>query len=207
MASRFRKYLANVTSQISKGIKTKADAFNLKKYINLRNFIILVIFIILYILYSKTFQAVLLIVILFPITQFSVRTSKYVKDFSIEMLTPFSIFLGYVYGWRWGAFFGVILGSYMWAQVSIKDKTIVSIFLCGLSAYLAQLSVGWFPGNFGLAYLVVITIRNILGFIMYIPLNTMFNNIVYTVSDAFFNTLLMSIFLNILYKIVLILPG
>jgi hypothetical protein len=207
MAQTFTKYFHGVVSQISYGIKHRVDAFDFKKYFNLRNFLILIIFIILYILYAKIFQAVLLIVLLFPLTQFSVRTSKYVKDFSIEMLTPFSIFLGYVYGWKWGAFFGVILGSYMWAQVSIKDKTIVSIFLCGLSAYLGQLSAGWFPGNFALAYLVVITIRNVLAFIMYIPLNTMFNNIVYTLSDSFFNTLLMSIFLNLLYKIVLLLPG
>ncbi|MFH2021301.1 MAG: hypothetical protein ABIJ34_07850 [archaeon] len=207
MAGFFRKYLHGILRQVHKGMRDKVDAFNFKKYFNLRNLLVLIIFIVLYIIYSEIFQAVLLIVLFFPLANWSVRTSKYIKDFSIEMLTPLSIFLGYVYGWRWGAFFGVILGSYMWAQVSIKAKTIVSIFLCGVSAYLAELSVGWFPGNFVLAYLVVITIRNILGFIMYIPINTMFNNIVYTVSDAFFNTFIMSIVLPLLYKLVMLLPG
>jgi hypothetical protein len=207
MAAFFKKYFHDLSKQIRAGIREKADAFNVKKYLNLRNILIFLIFLILYILYSSFFQAVLLTVLFFPVAQWSVRTSKYIKDFSIEMLTPLSIFLGYIYGWRWGAFFGVVLGSYMWAQISIKDKTIVSIFLCGVSAYLAQLAAGWFPGNFALAYIVVITLRNILGFIMYIPFNTMVNNVVYTLSDAFFNTLIMSIVLNLLYKMVLLLPG
>lgn len=207
MAAFLKRYFQNLSKQINKGVKEKADAFNFRKYFNLRNMLIFFIFLVLYIIYAEFFQAVLLTVLFFPLAQWSVRTSKYVKDFSIEMLTPLSIFLGYLYGWEWGAFFGVILGTYMWAQISIKDKTIVSIFLCGVSAYLAELSVGWFPNNFMLAYFVVISIRNALGFIMYIPFNTMFNNVIYTVSDAFFNTLIMSLVLNLFYSIVLILPG
>ncbi|MBN2368461.1 hypothetical protein JXC34_05575 [Candidatus Woesearchaeota archaeon] len=188
-------------------LRKDASPFDIKKYLTLRNALIILILVVLYIAFPKTSQAIIMIIVLFPITEFSVRTSKYIKDFSIEMLTPFSIFLGYLYGWKWGAFFGVVLGFYMWAQVSIKVKTLISIFLCGVAAYLGQVSAVWFPGNFVTAYLIVITIRNLLGFIMFIPFNTMFNNIAYTISDAFFNTFLMSIVLNVLYRLVMLLPG
>jgi hypothetical protein len=127
MAAFLRRYLHNLTRQIQKGMKDKSDAFNLKKYLNLRNVLIFFIFLILYIIYSEFFQAVLLTVLFFPLAQWSVRTSKYIKDFSIEMLTPLSIFLGYLYGWQWGAFFGVILGTYMWTRQSYPSSSVVSL--------------------------------------------------------------------------------
>ncbi len=188
-------------------LRKDVDPFNISKYLTLRNFLITAIGLLLYFIFPKYFQAVLLIAIFYPIGQFSVKTSKYVRNLSIEMVTSFSIFLGYVYGWQWGFFYGVVLGTYMWMQTSIKAKTIVSIIATGMAAYFGHLTAIWFPNNFLIAYLVAITMRNVIAFFMFMPFNPMMQNLIYTVSDAFWNTLIMSVFLNILYSIVMLLPG
>jgi len=188
-------------------IKKGASPFDIKKYLTLRNGLIAIIFVILYIMFPKHFQAVFLIAIFYPLGQISVKTSKYIKNFSIEMVTSFSIFLGYLYGWQWGVFYAIPLGGYMWIQAGVQAKTFVSIACSGIAAYLGYLTYLWFPTNFLLAYFVAITLRNIIAFILFLPFNPFMNNLVYTVSDAFWNTIIMSVFLNIFYGIVMLLPG
>ncbi|MFH0874806.1 MAG: hypothetical protein V1859_02625 [archaeon] len=180
--------------------------FNLKKYFTIRNGLLLLLLFVLYLFIPKYVQAITLMIIFYPICLFTVKTTKYVKNMGIETLTTFSIFLGYLYGWQIAMFFGLVIGGYIWSQAGLVTKTLVQILMTGFAGYLGYWVHGltWLP-NFFWAYIFAVTIRNILTFVIFIPVNPEpVANFMHLVSDIVWNTLILSTFINMLYNLIML---
>ena len=186
--------------------RKKDYPFDFKKYLTLRNILIFIILIVLYLLFPKYVQPIVLIIVFYPISLLSTKTTKFIKHLNTETITPFTIFLGYLYGWKWAFFFGFILGTYMWSQTALNQLTMVQCVLNGFAAFCGYWASIWFPGNFVIGYIVAVTLRNVISFLIFLIFNpSLVENITHTVSAIMTNTILMPFFLNILYKIVMFL--
>ena len=141
--------------------------FDIKKYLNLRNILIMFILIISYLMFPKILQPVILILIFYPISLVSCRVTKYVKFMTAETITPFTIFLGYLYGWQWGVFFGFVLGTYMWTQTAMNQLTFIECITYIFAAFFGHWAAGWFPGNFVAGYLVAVTLKKNITFVIH----------------------------------------
>ena len=120
-------------------IETKGESpFGIKKYITMRNILVFVILLIFYAIYPKFVQPIILIILFYPIALLSTKASKFAKTINLEMITPFTIFLGYLYGFKWAIFFGVILGTVMWSQTALNFMTILNILTYGIAAFLVH---------------------------------------------------------------------
>ncbi|MBN1503268.1 hypothetical protein JW930_07045 [Candidatus Woesearchaeota archaeon] len=184
--------------------QTRSDyyPFDIRKYITVKNVLILLLLIFLYLLFPKYMQVIILMMIFYPISVVTARITKYMRGFHIETMTSFTLFLGYVYGWRWALLFGLGLGSYIWSQAGINQKTLLTILITGLCAFLGY----WVQpiSNFFWAYILASSIRNIISFVLFLFVNPdIFNNITHTVNDFIWHTLIMSNIVNAIYKIIL----
>ncbi len=178
--------------------------FDIKKYLTLRNILIMFILVLFYFMFPSFVQPIILIIIFYPISLVSARVTKYVKYISAETITSFTVFLGYVYGWQWAVFFGFFLGFAIWSQTALNQLTIVNCFTYLFAAVFGHLAAGWFPGNFVVGYLVAVTLRNILTVILFFFFNPdMIENISHTLAEVITNTVFLPFFLNILYNIVM----
>jgi hypothetical protein len=184
-------------------VRKKYNPLELKKYFSLRNVLIMLLVLCLYFIIPNYIQAIILMVIFYPISVFTVRTTKYFRGIGIETITPFTIFLGYRYGWQIALFFGFGIGTYIWSQVGMNQKTLMQCIMNAVAAFLGFWAAGWFPGNFVLGYVVAITIRNIMTFVVFLLVNPdVFNNLSHLVSDVVWNTLILTVFMNLLYQLV-----
>ena len=186
-------------------IETKGESpFGIKKYITMRNILVFVILLIFYAIYPKFVQPIILIILFYPIALLSTKASKFAKTINLEMITPFTIFLGYLYGFKWAIFFGVILGTVMWSQTALNFLTILNILTYGIAAFFGAQAAVWFPSAFLTGYLVAATIRNVLTFFLFLLFNPdPFENFTHTFAQIMTNTMLAPIFLNILYKVII----
>jgi len=178
--------------------------FSFEKYLTKKNLALFIILTIFYILFPNYVQPLVLIVIIYPLSFMSIRTSKYVKYLNTELVTPFTLFIGYIYGWKWAAFYGFGLGLFMWAQTAINTMTILNCLTYLLSAFLGHFAAIWFPGNFLRGYLVAVTIRNVITYLMFLVFNPdPFENLTHTSAAFITNTLILPIFLDLLYKLII----
>jgi hypothetical protein len=203
------KHIKHLKKKKTVELDKKNYPFDIKKYLNLRNILLILFLAIIYFVFPKYVQPIILIIAIYPLSLLSVKTSKYVKTLNVEILTPMTIFIGYVYGWQWAMFYGFVLGSYMWSQTSLNSMTFVNCITYIFSAYFGYLAHIWFPNNFILGYIIAVSIRNVITFIMFLFFNpSLFENITHTLSEVMTNTLLAPIFLNLLYKLIMLLtPG
>ncbi|MBT3465232.1 hypothetical protein HOD20_07380 [archaeon] len=186
------------------GVRKGENPFDIKKYLTPRNIMIFLLLILLYFIFPKYIQAFILILIFYPLTLFGAKTSKYLRGMNLNMDSPFTIFLGYHYGWQIGLFFGLGIGGYIWSLAGINQKTLVQIMTTSLSAYFGYLASIYFPHNFVLGYILCSLARNILTFLLYLLANPNFmGNLTHTSIDIFWGTFLMSIFLSILHDIII----
>ncbi len=176
--------------------------FDFRKYLTVRNIIIFLIMVILYLTFPDYMQAIVLMIAFYPISLFTVKTTKYMRGMGIETITSFTIFLGYVYGWKIGMFFGFGIGTYIWAQAGMNQKTLVQCLINALCAFLGNWASG-FNMNFFWAYCIAAVIRNIVTFIVFLAVNPdIFNNALHTITDFVWNTLILSHIMNLLYDLV-----
>jgi hypothetical protein len=185
-------------------VNKKMSPFDIRKYLTLRNFLIMIILIIIYIMFPGVVQPVVLILIFYPLSVVSCRVTKYVKYLNTELITPFTIFLGYVYGWQWAVFFGFFLGFAIWSQTALNQMTIINCFTYIFAAFFGYWASGWFPNNFMIGYLVAVTLKNLVTTFVFLFFNPdLFENISHTIQALITNTVIMPIFLNILYNIII----
>ena len=180
--------------------------FDIKKYLTLRNLLIMLLLITLYLFFAKDIQAILLIIVFYPISLFAARTTKYVKHVSTDTIAAFTVFLGYLYGWKWGLFFGLGIGLVIWSQTALNLLTMINLTTYGVAAIAGHLSAGWFGSEFYTGYVVAIMIRNVYAFTVFLLFNpNVVENFTHTFSEFITNTLLYPIVLNILYGVIIFL--
>jgi hypothetical protein len=186
-------------------VNKKQSPFVLRRYLTLRNFLIMFILLIFYIMFPRIFQPVALILVFYPLSLISCRVTKFVKYLNTELITPFTIFLGYVYGWQWAVFFGFFLGFAIWSQTMLNTMTIVQCFTYVIAGFLGFWAASWFPNNFVTGYLVAVTLRNIITTIIFLFFNPdLMENITHTIAAFMTNTIFMPLFLNILYNLLMV---
>jgi len=178
--------------------RTDVDIRDVKKHFVWRNILILAVLALGYIFFPRHVQQIALLIV------FSAISLVTVKTIGIETVTAFSIFLGYVYGWFSGVFFGLVLGTYIWAQAGLNQKTLVQCLMNGLSGllgyYAATLGFGFFWG-----YIAAAMARNIITSGIFLLINPdMINNITHFFSDVVWNTLIMSQILLLLYNLLML---
>jgi len=184
--------------------KKKEYPFDFKKYLTIRNILVFIILLTLYIAFPKLLQPIILIIFFYPISLFSCRLTKYIKFLNTETITGFTVFLGYLYGWKWALFFGFVLGTYMWSQTYMNQLTFVQCFTYIFAAYFGYCSSIWFPKNFLIGYLVAVTIKNVLNFVVFLFFNpSLVENISHTIAAVITNTFIMPIFLQLLYNLIM----
>ncbi len=186
-------------------IETKGESpLGIKKYFTLRNILVFVILLIFYSIYPKFVQPIVLIILFYPLALFSTKASKFTKFINTELITSFTIFIGYLYGWWWAFFFGFILGSFMWSQTALNTLTIVNCITYIYAAYFGAKAAIWFPDNFLVGYLIAVTIKNVLTFFSFLLFNpSIVENISHTISEMITNTVVAPVFLDLLYKLIM----
>jgi len=183
----------------------KQYPFDIKKYLTTRNLLLLGLLLVFYIFFPQYVQPIILIAILYPISLLSIRSTKYVKYLNTEIVTPFTIFIGYVYGWQWAIFYGFFLGFFMWAQSSLNTLTMINCLTYVLSAFLGYWASLLYPGAFMKGYLIAVTIRNVITFFVFLMFNPdPLENLTHTFAAFMTNTIILPLFLNMLYNFLML---
>ncbi|MEK6916519.1 MAG: hypothetical protein AABW92_02130, partial [Nanoarchaeota archaeon] len=182
--------------------KKKIYYDGIKKYLTLRNFLIAGIAIIIYLMFADLAKAILFMVLFVPAGTLSIKITRVLPQANLEIVTPCSFFLGYLYGWPTGVFFGVILGAYIWAVAyPISQFVVMNLFLNGLTAvmgYYFATTLGW---QFTFAYFIGMGIRNVLFFGIGSMMGNPMENLMHTISAIFGNMVLFPTFMIFLYNV------
>jgi hypothetical protein len=140
------------------------------------------------ILFNKYVFLIILMFINAFLGMLTLKVSRLVPHISIETVTSSAILVGYLYGWKWGLFFGLAVGLYGYVQISlIKLTTIVNALFMGLSGVLAYgfHSMGF---DFWWAFFWTYIIRMNIGFMVFRQLNPdLTENIMHSYGDGFFS--------------------
>ena len=175
----------------------------IKKYLTLRNLLIAALVIFIYLMFSNLAKAILFVAIFVPVGILSIKLTRLLPHSDIETLTSSSFFLGYLFGWPVGAFFGTVLGAYIWMTAySLSQFVLLELFLNALTAlmgYIFNVSLGW---NFQLAYFVGMGIRNTLYFILGLAIGgDPIENTIHTVTAVITNMVLLPSVIFLLYTL------
>ncbi|MBT3721153.1 hypothetical protein HN789_02050 [archaeon] len=182
---------------------TKFSVQNFKKYLTLRNFLIAGIFFVIYLMFSNLAKAIVFMAIFTPLGMLSIKTTKFIPHVGVETVTATSFFMGYMFGWPVGAFFGLILGSYMWGSVAGFSQFV--ILMIGLNGQVAILGAWFFKLGWGfpIAYTVGMAIRNFSSWALGIAMGAdPVSNIGHTVADVIWNMIIFSQLMFVLYDLV-----
>ena len=183
--------------------KKKIYFDSIKKHITLRNFLIAGIALIIYLMFADLAKAILFTALFVPLGTVSIKVTRLLPQANIEVITPCSFFLGYLYGWPVGVFYGVILGAYMWSTAySISQFVVMSLFLNGVSAFMGHYFSTSFGWSFTFAYLLAMGIRNILYFTIGLLIGgNPVENTMHTITATLTNMLIFPTFMIMLYNI------
>jgi hypothetical protein len=179
---------------------TVIDFFNKYRYFLLLSAIALVLF-------NKYIVLIGLIIGLTMVGMLSVRMTMLVPHISIETITASSVLLGYIYDWKIGLGFGLIIGMYVYALHGfVKLKAIINVLLMGLCGVIAAIFAS-FGYSFTLAFMLTFIIRLILNNIIF-PLveSDMFENFIHANGDPLFNMLITFQVINLIYNLVKLIP-
>ncbi len=122
------------------------------------------LFLFAYLIFSNVIKAVILLLLFIPPGTFSIQITRVMPNMNAEIISPLGFLLGYLYGGPVGAFYGVVLGAYMWARYySISQFVLLHLFLNGIVAFVGGYLASSFPAmTFLTAYFVGMAIRDIL---------------------------------------------
>ena len=144
--------------------QAKKEIPGIKKYLTLRNLLITALFVVVYLMFSNLAKAIFFVVIFVPIGILSIKLTRVLPHMDMDTLTTCSFFLGYLYGWPIGVFFGLVIGSYIWMTAfSFSQFVMMSVFLNAISAVIGFVFAGY-GWAFPMAYMIGMVIRNTLYF-------------------------------------------
>ena len=184
----------------------KREFKGIRKYLTLRNLLIAALLIILYLMFSDLAKAIFFMVLFVPVGILSIKLTRVLPQMDMETLTTSSFFLGFLYGWPTGTFFGVILGAYIWLTAfSLSQFVMLSVFLNGLAAVLGHVFNASFGWSFQVAYFVAMGIRNALYFLLGLAIGgNPVENTIHTFTSILTNMILLPSLIFILYRIAVI---
>ena len=135
----------------------------------------------------------------FPLSVVSIKISRVLPHTSIEIISCFSIFLAYMYGFPVGAFFGFILGAYIWSTAYVISQFIlmhlfVNLIGAFVASYFANIGVA-----FPLAYYFSVGIRDFSFFGLGAMMGNPLENVLQTISSLIMHFIVMSAFIIPLY--------
>ncbi|MEM2131215.1 MAG: hypothetical protein QXR96_01700, partial [Candidatus Woesearchaeota archaeon] len=176
---------------------------NLKKYLTLRNVLIFALVFILYLMFSNLAKAIIFMLIFSPICIISIKVSRIIPHANLQVITPLTLLLSYLYGFPVGFIFGTILGLYFWSTAySISQFVLMEVFLNAIVAFLASYVKTNFSLTFTLAYFVVMIIQKILYFTVGLLIggNPMENSL-HTLTSSINHLVILPSFIFLFYNI------
>jgi hypothetical protein len=154
-------------------------------------------------MFSDLAKAIIFMILFTPLGLLSVKTTKFIPHLGVETVTSCSFFMGYLFGWPVGLFFGVIIGGYIWSVAAgLSQFVMANLFLNGLVAFLGHFFNVTLHWKFALAYTVGMITRNILSYLIVIPLGANpVENVNHFIADMAWNVIVFAQFMFILYRI------
>jgi hypothetical protein len=181
----------------------KKEFRGIKKYLTLRNLLIAGLLFIVYLMFSDLAKAVFIIAIFVPAGTASIKITRLLPHATIDLLSPCTFFLAYLFGWPAGIFYGVILGAYMWSTAySISQFVLLNLFLYGIVAFIAGY-LSSIAMAFTTAYYVAIVIKNILYFTLGALMGNPVENTIHTITSSLSNLLFFPPFMFLLYNLLI----
>ena len=192
-------------AETKKHKQAKKELKGIRKYLTLRNLLIAAIFIFVYIMFSDIAEAIFFVVIFVPVGILSIKLTRVLPHMDMETLTTCSFFLGYLYGWPVGVFFGLVLGSYIWMTAfSFSQFVMMSVFLNAVAALLGFMFAGY-GWAFPTAYMIGMVIRNALYFgVGWIIGGDPVGNTIHTFTAILTNMILLPQLIYIIYNLAVI---
>ena len=135
---------------------------------------------------------------------FTIKISKVVPHISIETVTPSSILIGYIWGWKAGLIFGILFGLLGFINSGqINLISIICILLMGLVGVTADIfaTLGL---AFWISYLLAYFIRANLSFFIISRVNSnVVENIMHSYVESGYNMIIIIHFMMIFHSIIL----
>lgn len=133
----------------------------------------------------------------------SIKISRVVPHISVETVGASSVLISYVWGWKFGLAFALIIGNYGYAREGIlKFKSIVNVLLMGVIAVVASI-FHTLNYSFLVSYMLSFIIRMILNAIIFPMIESdMLENIIHGFGDPIFNMLITFQLMNLYYIII-----
>jgi len=133
----------------------------------------------------------------------SIKVSMIVPHISVEAVTASSILLGYLFDWRIGLGFGLVIGMYGYAlNGMLKLKSIINVLLMGLCGVIAAIFAS-FHYSFVVAYMLTFVIKLILNNIIFPMVESdMFENMIHSNGDPLFNMLITYQIIKLIYTLI-----
>ncbi|MEM4397928.1 MAG: hypothetical protein QW757_04890, partial [Candidatus Woesearchaeota archaeon] len=133
----------------------------------------------------------------------SIRISRIVPHISVETVGASSILISYLWGWKFGLSFALIIGLYGYAREGLlKLKSIINVLLMGVVAVIASIfySLNY---SFFVSYMLSFIIRMVLNAIIFPMIESdMFENMIHGFGDPLFNMFITFQFINLYYVLI-----
>ncbi|MEM3374607.1 MAG: hypothetical protein QXE31_05295 [Candidatus Woesearchaeota archaeon] len=131
---------------------------------------------------------------------YSIKVSRIVPHISVETVGASSILISYVWGWKFGLAFALIIGFYGYAREGlIKLKSIVNVLLMGVVAVVASIFYS-LHYSFFVSYMLSFIVRMVLNAIIFPMIESdMFENMIHGFGDPLFNMFITFHFINLYY--------
>jgi hypothetical protein len=175
----------------------------LKKILNTRSILIAVILIFLFLLLKQYFKGILLLLIFFPMSLYTVRVTRFVNYITLETNTASTILMAYLYGPVIGTLAGFMLSAYGYFANSVtKFLSMIDMVLTALTGlFVGALLHGKMP--FSIAFIIAILVKNGIGFVLY---HFFFDpdkvqNVVYRTTHLIWNIFIVRLLYELIYAV------
>lgn len=138
---------------------------NLKKFLNFRTILIVIIFLIVSMLYFKYIAGIVLLVVFLPITFITIRYSKMVPHIAIESNTAMTYFIGYTFGPVYALIYGPLVGISCYVLNSfISPGYMTTPIIAGVTGALVGILKSAFGFSFISAFFIALIVRTMIAF-------------------------------------------
>jgi hypothetical protein len=136
-----------------------------KRHINLRTLLLLFIILIALLFWLKYIAGLLLVIVFFPITLFTVRYSKFVPHVTIESNTGMTLFFGYIFGPIFALIYGPLVGwtCYIYNSV-VTPASLSHSAIAGIAGFVCGILKVAFGLSFTHAFTIAMIIRTLIAF-------------------------------------------
>lgn len=168
-----------------KKIKKKYSKL-IEKYLTTKWILIVLLLLFLILLFSQAFKGILLLIVLVPLSKYTVRVTRFVNYITLETYTGSAILFGYIYGPMPGLLTGLFLGMYGYLSNSVtKFLALMNVFVSCITGFV----VGYFSFmNFSTVFIYAILFNNLFASILFFFLDPdQLQNITYRITHVFWN--------------------